>query len=221
MSAPRASAGIRIRWTLAAAGPRFRWIPVSSSTTRNLSQPHGAVRPPRRADATVGHVHLRSRSMAAGWNIPAPVRRPVRAKAQHVAAALLVDADRHPPVLSRGAGRRRRCSTQLHTTLGDYLDMQRYGRAFRDDHLLPMARRDLVRAADAMLAYPAAASSASTTTRTVASVATGRSGAPYRRQPRLCRRLTRVVSRTGSGSACGERGAASGGTGPASRSGRP
>ncbi len=45
---------------------------------------------------------------------------------------------------------------ELHTTLGDYLDMHSYGRAFRDDHLLPMAGAIWSAPPDAMLAYPAA-----------------------------------------------------------------
>jgi uncharacterized protein len=45
----------------------------------------------------------------------------------------------------------------LHTTLGDYLDMNRYGRAFRDDHLLPMAGAIWSAPPETMLAYPAAA----------------------------------------------------------------
>jgi predicted NAD/FAD-binding protein len=44
---------------------------------------------------------------------------------------------------------------ELHTTLGDYLDMRSYGRAFRDDHLLPMAGAIWSAAPQAMLAYPA------------------------------------------------------------------
>ena len=46
---------------------------------------------------------------------------------------------------------------ELHTTLGDYLDMNRYGRAFRDDHLLPMAGAIWSAPPETMLAYPAAA----------------------------------------------------------------
>jgi uncharacterized protein len=46
---------------------------------------------------------------------------------------------------------------QLHTTIGDYLDKNAYGRAFRDDHLLPMAGAIWSAPPDAMLAYPAAA----------------------------------------------------------------
>jgi hypothetical protein len=45
---------------------------------------------------------------------------------------------------------------ELHTTLGDYLDMRSYGRAFRDDHLLPMAGAIWSAPPEAMLAYPAA-----------------------------------------------------------------
>jgi predicted NAD/FAD-binding protein len=45
---------------------------------------------------------------------------------------------------------------ELHTTLGDYLDMRSYSRAFRDDHLLPMAGAIWSAPPDTMLAYPAA-----------------------------------------------------------------
>jgi predicted NAD/FAD-binding protein len=45
---------------------------------------------------------------------------------------------------------------ELHTTLGDYLDTRSYGRAFRDDHLLPMAGAIWSAPPQAMLAYPAA-----------------------------------------------------------------
>ncbi len=44
---------------------------------------------------------------------------------------------------------------QLHTTLGDYLDAQGYGAAFRDDHLLPMAAAIWSAPPAAMLDYPA------------------------------------------------------------------
>ncbi|MGH6740260.1 MAG: NAD(P)/FAD-dependent oxidoreductase, partial [Bradyrhizobium sp.] len=43
------------------------------------------------------------------------------------------------------------------TTLGDYLKLQGYGAAFRDDHLLPMAAAIWSAPAQAMLDYPAAA----------------------------------------------------------------
>jgi hypothetical protein len=45
---------------------------------------------------------------------------------------------------------------ELHTPLGDYLDMRNYGPAFRDDHLLPMAGAIWSAPPEAMLAYPAA-----------------------------------------------------------------
>jgi uncharacterized protein len=45
---------------------------------------------------------------------------------------------------------------ELHTTLGDYLDMRSYSRAFRDDHLLPMAGAIWSAPPGAMLGYPAA-----------------------------------------------------------------
>ena len=45
---------------------------------------------------------------------------------------------------------------ELHTSLGDYLDMRSYGPAFRDDHLLPMAGAIWSAPPQAMLAYPAA-----------------------------------------------------------------
>jgi hypothetical protein len=45
---------------------------------------------------------------------------------------------------------------ELHTTLGDYLDMRSYSRAFRDDHLLPMAGAIWSAPPDTMLRYPAA-----------------------------------------------------------------
>ena len=44
----------------------------------------------------------------------------------------------------------------LHTTLGDYLEAGRYGGAFRDDHLLPMAGAIWSAPARALLDYPAA-----------------------------------------------------------------
>lgn len=44
---------------------------------------------------------------------------------------------------------------ELHTSLGDYLDMRSYGRPFRDDHLLPMAGAIWSAPPQAMLAYPA------------------------------------------------------------------
>ena len=45
---------------------------------------------------------------------------------------------------------------ELHTTLGDYLDRHNYSRAFRDDHLLPMAGAIWSAPPRAMLGYPAA-----------------------------------------------------------------
>jgi uncharacterized protein len=45
---------------------------------------------------------------------------------------------------------------ELHTTLGDYLDMRSYSAAFRDDHLLPMAGAIWSAPPDTMLCYPAA-----------------------------------------------------------------
>jgi predicted NAD/FAD-binding protein len=42
-------------------------------------------------------------------------------------------------------------------SLGEYLERGRYGRAFRDDHLLPMASAIWSAAPDEMLSYPAAA----------------------------------------------------------------
>ena len=45
---------------------------------------------------------------------------------------------------------------ELHTTLGDYLNMRGYSRAFRDDHLLPMAGAIWSAPPGAMLGYPAA-----------------------------------------------------------------
>lgn len=45
---------------------------------------------------------------------------------------------------------------QFHTTLGDYLDANDYGHAFRRDHLLPMAASIWSAPASAILEYPAA-----------------------------------------------------------------
>jgi predicted NAD/FAD-binding protein len=45
---------------------------------------------------------------------------------------------------------------ELHTTLGDYLEMRSYSSAFRDDHLLPMAGAIWSAPAEAVLAFPAA-----------------------------------------------------------------
>ena len=45
---------------------------------------------------------------------------------------------------------------QIHTTLGDYLDANAYGEAFRRDHLLPMAASIWSAPASAILDYPAA-----------------------------------------------------------------
>lgn len=44
----------------------------------------------------------------------------------------------------------------IHTTLGDYLDAGRYGAAFRNDHLLPMAGAIWSAPARSILGYPAA-----------------------------------------------------------------
>lgn len=44
----------------------------------------------------------------------------------------------------------------IHTTLKDYLDAGRYGAAFRNDHLLPMAGAIWSAPADSILGYPAA-----------------------------------------------------------------
>lgn len=44
----------------------------------------------------------------------------------------------------------------IHTTLGDYLDAGRYGSAFRNDHLLPMAGAIWSAPARSILGYPAA-----------------------------------------------------------------
>ncbi|EKS37272.1 NAD(P)/FAD-dependent oxidoreductase [Afipia broomeae] len=44
----------------------------------------------------------------------------------------------------------------IHTTLGDYLDAGRYGAAFRNDHLLPMAGAIWSAPAHSILGYPAA-----------------------------------------------------------------
>jgi hypothetical protein len=45
---------------------------------------------------------------------------------------------------------------QFHTTLGDYLDAGRYGSAFRNDHLLPMASAIWSMPMNTVLDYPAA-----------------------------------------------------------------
>jgi uncharacterized protein len=45
---------------------------------------------------------------------------------------------------------------ELRTTLGDYLETRRYGDAFRDDHLLPMAGAIWSAPPESVLAYPAA-----------------------------------------------------------------
>jgi predicted NAD/FAD-binding protein len=45
---------------------------------------------------------------------------------------------------------------ELHTTIGDYLEMRSYGAAFRDDHLLPMAGAIWSAPPETMLSYPAA-----------------------------------------------------------------
>src|SRR5580698_5766679 len=45
---------------------------------------------------------------------------------------------------------------ESHTTLGDYLDAGAYGRAFRHDHLVPMAGAIWSAPAGAILGYPAA-----------------------------------------------------------------
>jgi uncharacterized protein len=45
---------------------------------------------------------------------------------------------------------------ELHTTLGDYLESNAYGTAFRQDHLLPMASAIWSAPSEAILSYPAA-----------------------------------------------------------------
>ena len=62
--------------------------------------------------------------------------------------------------LSASTGRRRvdtDSDDDEEISLGDYLKMGRYGEAFRDDHLLPMASAIWSAAPAEMLSYPAAA----------------------------------------------------------------
>jgi predicted NAD/FAD-binding protein len=57
----------------------------------------------------------------------------------------------------RQAPRDTGCCDNQDTSLGEYLDRCRFGRAFRDDHLLPMASAIWSAAPDEILSYPAAA----------------------------------------------------------------
>ena len=105
----------------------------------DLPQSRRPVRAPGGADRAARTCRLRSRSTADASNIPATISAGCLRRSAICSGprfwSMLTDIQR----FYREAPTDVTVLDELHTTLGDYLDMRSYSRAFRDDHLLPMA----------------------------------------------------------------------------------
>ena len=109
-----------------------------------LSQPHRAVRASRRGDPGRPRCRSPCRWTTAGSNTPAPASAACSpsgatccGRGSGACCATCCASTARRPALLDAAGAE-------HLTLGDYLDANGYGAAFREDHLLPDGGGDLV-----------------------------------------------------------------------------